>query len=366
MGILKRPGAYDTTIHNLQVKGKRGNIVQTFPSHEYDFQPARLNVRVNDFIHFQWSGSNTNPNNNAGQGRQGSDRHNAVLLRPAHYAEVGHVVKAGEEAVEGNIWQDTTLTTYGQWGRSYPARIDENSFLGFDQEMMEMLALTGAAGMGYTYGGESSELDDAGTYFDAQPQRATKKGIYHYLCTRNNNFSNRDQKAKIVVSDSSEETALVGALGGSIASGSVTITFGSDQLSGLTSITVTESPSTTSSSLADVASNFITVMPEDLGGAKFTAKLEFDSDPLRTAAVYHSNDFHGTWSEIGNADFNGNTATWTASNGGKFAVSSAVNYGAVIGIAIAVCFVAGVGLFVGLRWYRNKNMGSSGSINAVA
>ncbi len=42
-----------------------------------------------------------------------------------------------------------------------------------------------------------SELDDAGTYFDLGPRKVTRAGIFHYLCTRNNNFSNRSQKGRI-------------------------------------------------------------------------------------------------------------------------------------------------------------------------
>jgi plastocyanin len=362
-GIRKMPGNVDDTVHNLQVRGKRGNIVQNYPGTEYDFVPTRLNVQKGDYVHFQWTGSNTNPNNNAGQGRQGSDRHNAVLLKPANYFEEGMVLDKN-----GAPQQDTKLPTVGHWGNSYPERIDGDiSFAGFDYDTMMMLALNGAPGLGYQFGGEMSELDDSATYFDSGPLKTSVNGYYHYLCTRNNNFSNRDQKAKLVVSDSSETSELVGALGGSINSGTVTISFGAGQLDGLTSITVTESPKTTSSSLDGVSSNFITISPDDLGGAKFTAKLEFESDPLGTNAVYHSMDFHGQWAQISNAEFSSDKSTFSASTGGIYAVTTTVNYGAVIGIAIAVCVILGVGLFVGFRWYRNKNSGhSAGTINAVA
>ena len=33
------------------------------------------------YVHPQWTGSNTNPNNNAGQGLRGSDRSNIVQLK---------------------------------------------------------------------------------------------------------------------------------------------------------------------------------------------------------------------------------------------------------------------------------------------
>ena len=46
------------------------------------------------------------------------------------------------------------------------------------------------------------ELNDAGTYFDLGAVKVTASGIFHYMCTRNNNFSNRSQKGKLIVTSS--------------------------------------------------------------------------------------------------------------------------------------------------------------------
>ena len=55
-----------------------------------------------------------------------------------------------------------------------------------------------------TTAGDNSELNAAGPYFDLGPRKVTQPGTYYYLCTRNNNFSNRDQKSKIIVQKGSQ------------------------------------------------------------------------------------------------------------------------------------------------------------------
>jgi len=61
------------------------------------------------------------------------------------------------------------------------------------------------------------ELDDASPYFDLGPKKITQtSSVYHYMSTRNNNFSNRDQKGEIIVFDFPFVEELLGINGGTV------------------------------------------------------------------------------------------------------------------------------------------------------
>jgi hypothetical protein len=163
--VMPRPAeAGDATIYNLNVRGRRGNIVQTYPSVEYDYVPSRLEVRTTDWVHIQWTGSLNTPDG-AGQGQGSTDRNNIVQI-------------AGPNM-------------------NYPMPFSEATM--FDTETAKSLATVYPKGGNYA--NVDDELDNRPAYFNAglvKPGQGVP-GVYHYMGTRNNNFTNRSQKGVVVV-----------------------------------------------------------------------------------------------------------------------------------------------------------------------
>lgn len=198
--LLQRPEEIpdDLTIHNLVVRGKRGNIVQTFPAVEYDFVPNRLSIPKGDAIHVQWTGSNSHNNGNpggdgqtgdAGEGQGGTDRNNFIQLldRKANLVAPDH---------KHTLFQNAEWV----WSSHDKGNVDNHAF---------NLALSMATS-GYYQCKDDEECDK---YFTNRLQDQLNnapasyhgnifvpdKGEYHYKCMRNDNFSNRSQKGTITV-----------------------------------------------------------------------------------------------------------------------------------------------------------------------
>ena len=64
----------EANLLNLGVRGRRGNIQQSFVALEYDFIPNDLEITEKDYVHVQWEGSNTLSANANGEGTAGTDR----------------------------------------------------------------------------------------------------------------------------------------------------------------------------------------------------------------------------------------------------------------------------------------------------
>lgn len=158
-------------VYNLNVRGKRGNIVQVYPAVEYDFSPQHLALSSsNDVVHIQWTGSNTNT--------QGNDRNNFLLT-----------------TLNSDFPIDFNQTTFLD-------RVSQFKFLNEDgsplpgQFSKDDLAVYLATGGTYTTvpsnGNklQQSSASFAGAWFRFQPGGQTR---YNTFCSVNNDFSNRRQ-----------------------------------------------------------------------------------------------------------------------------------------------------------------------------
>ncbi|XP_060076266.1 protein DD3-3-like [Ylistrum balloti] len=202
--LLKpRPtGMENDRIYNLNIRGKRGNIVQVYPAVEYDFHPNTLNLRSNDLVHIQWTGSNSHNNGgnggdgqagDEGQGKDGTDRNNMVQIK-----DLNDNYPVPFE--RSSMWQNAEV----KW--IYHGKTSVSS-----KDLAVSMASSGyyMCVKGSDCGGQSGESADTKTLMDKLLNNAPasyegavlkfKSGTYHYMCTRNNNFTNRSQKGTIIV-----------------------------------------------------------------------------------------------------------------------------------------------------------------------
>lgn len=167
-------------IVNLNVRGRRGNIVQVYPSVEYDFVPNQLQVRRGDYLHIQWTGSDANAQGNDGQGKTGTDRSNLVLMAAV--------------------------------GRNYPMNlnpVDKSQIpIHFTTNMtlVAALAFQNQTGCDHTTQDTQSPshcrlLNAAAAYQNFGLVKVENTGTFHLFSTRNNQFSNREQKAILTVQE---------------------------------------------------------------------------------------------------------------------------------------------------------------------
>lgn len=188
--ISQRPDgiAPEHRIINLNVRGKRGNIVEAYPAVEYDFTPGELYVNVGDYVHFQWTGCNTNPNY-AGEGTQGTDRSNIVQLVDGRKNYPIDFNSQNLFDTPGKAWEMAHLN---QYGGVVCKTTDQQSCC----KTLTMLQNDGNRDQNPQ---NCAKINGPVQYFDGGPVRMTKTGTYYYMSTRNNNFTNRSQKGTITV-----------------------------------------------------------------------------------------------------------------------------------------------------------------------
>lgn len=239
-------------IYNVNVRGKRGNIVQVYPSVEYDFVPNAVALSTNDMIHFQWTGSDYNPrrgcndatggppdpNIYTGPGPNGNknaraDRHNAVLTN--YMAENVPLDYIGYDPADQDLAftskQATHKNTILASSPCYdPSTGDTNSAtanecydtisrLAFLNQQSDSASLVLRQGKECLTEDELNAINNQNErdthplncakmnakpypYFDGGVMFLRKSGQFPYYSSRNNNFSNRQPMATICVGSS--------------------------------------------------------------------------------------------------------------------------------------------------------------------
>ena len=185
--IIERPDELkDKVIHNVNVQGKRGNIAQVRNCIEYDFVPNNITLQEDEYVHFQWIGSDYNPQGNDGEGRAGTDRSNIVVLETEK--ENLPMIENTEESQE--IFDEQTHFTLASLrqpiqdtDKCYTYEELDTQNKRNDQEALKNCAL----------------LNRAEPYFTMFPVKPNRIGKMKAMCSRNNNFSNRGQKLTMYV-----------------------------------------------------------------------------------------------------------------------------------------------------------------------
>ena len=221
--IRSRPATIPaaTPIINLNVRGKRGNIVQTYPSVEYDFVPNDIRASVGDYIHFQWTGSDYNPRRGCNDAEGGPpDANTAANANKNSRADRTNLVPLSAQAMNypavAKTAAGTTQLVASQSVFSDEATMQKLAFLDQTATLAAKIdPATDQPGKCLTqaelnainnknrrenHPNNCAKLNAAFTpYFDGGAQAVTKTGKFKFFSSRNNNFSNRDQTGKICV-----------------------------------------------------------------------------------------------------------------------------------------------------------------------
>lgn len=382
--VIERPEELgNSAIKHVTVQGKRGNIVQVFPGTEYFFVPETVHARQYDAIHFSWSGSNTNPNNNDGQGRQGTDRSNVCPMKDSNYEgnpAIGSYTQGGMGKAATN--------KIGSPGGSYPAFVKEpegyalaqalsdcgtpemvqKPIAGFPLEAASALCTGRREGESNNDFGNMEELDDGPTSFNMKPIQATETGCWSYVSTRNNNFSNRSQKGTICIDEGDYGQGEATPSGGAVTSDAAWIDIPPGAITQITTLTIESKPADEAKIVSDVYMiqplEFETLAEDENGNkAELEFAIPYSQRALMKQRVEHK--VNGEWVEVENSKMElGKTdkgaeqtmAMAKISEGGEYRVVDQPNAGAIVAIVLSgLVFMMTILFLCYYQHYRKNN-----------
>lgn len=243
--VMKANLAAGGRIYNVNVRGKRGNIVQVYPSVEYDFVPNALALSTKDMIHFQWTGSDYNPRRGCNNGEGGppdpndfrtganaqdnsrADRSNVVLTEHlAKNVPRDYLGFDPSDNITYALMKQQAMDYITQTAPCYNPATDNDDVkkdcyetimrLAYLNQQLDGGALVLRAGDKCLTEAELNAIQNKEVaqnhplncaklnakpypYFDGGVMMLRKSGWFPFFSSRNNNFSNRQQNGIICV-----------------------------------------------------------------------------------------------------------------------------------------------------------------------
>jgi len=172
-----------STMHNLNARGKLGNFVETYPNFEGTFAPNKVKAKKNDYVHIQFSGSNTNPDWEGSitdkedeilDNLKRKDRYQLVLADDSTSYSASKT--ANQDIFGFSVW-DAYHLMHG--GHSYNSKQ-------------------------FSFDNEDEEIDNLRIPkrdFDIGIRRLTTVGDWDFFSPLNTRFGSRSMKGRVVVED---------------------------------------------------------------------------------------------------------------------------------------------------------------------
>jgi len=193
-------------------------------------------------------------------------------------------------------------------------------------------------------------IDDAAASFQHAPVQMKKIGCTNYLSTRNNNFSNRDQKGKFCVAEGDVGEVKVSAEGATYKpdAGASSVTWWPDAVSGLDNAMVVVEQTDTTAIVHIGELNLqgtMTVNTEYVAQSLMKAKLVWQPECSREARA-SDGSCNLPWTTIPYSELNvdgSSVASADVTNTGTFKVVQEPNPGPIIALTVAlIAFIGAI------------------------